>query len=230
MAADGGRCGGGLVKLTDVQSSVAQLLAQGMSPPGIAEELGMTRQGVHEVAKRLTVMGLLRLLGDLPRHAVATTYPDRSASVLCSVLPDLGWRPDELSRIRRDECRGGIVPPPNQSPELWSGQAIRVVDWQHGEVRWCVQGALTVSPDGSGRSRSTPWQRSVIVHRKCQQVGADHLARGGVTTSDLAWIVAPGNVSADERVGLTLAVAWVLESRALLDIDMLQVTTVLSGG
>lgn len=210
------------MKLTDVQDSVVQLLAQGIAPPVIADQLSMTRQGVHEVMKRLTKLGVLRLPGDLPRGARVTTYPSRSASVLCWVLPDLGWWSDELSRIRRDESRGGIVPPPGDRPvESWTGQAIRLVDWRHGP-HWCVQGSLVVNPDGAG-----PTQRTVVVHRERQQVGSAQLDRGGVATADLPWLTIPVDMTTDERVGLTLAVAWVLESRALLDVDMLRATTIL---
>lgn len=212
-----------------MQDSVVQLLAQGMTPPEVAEHLGMTRQGVHEVMKRLTKMGMLRLPGDLPRGARATTYPARAASVLCGVLPDLEWWSDELARVRRDESKGGIVPPPgDRSVESWTGQAIRLVDWQHGP-HWCVQGSLVVSPDGAGQSRHAPEQRTMVVHCERQQVGSAQLDRGGVITTDLPWLTILASMTPDERVGLTLAAAWVLESRALLDVDMLRATTMLGG-
>ena len=226
------------MQLTDAQSWLLPLLTRRMTPQAIQEELGWSKQRFYYVLNSLGDTGLLRAFGEMPTGGAASTFPTQEfVDAVSLALPSVGWNKTLIRRVAKTQARAGILPPDTAggrySRTEWTGHAVRRAEWTTVQGRrWVVHGLLEPREDGAEWSLRTPDTRIVRVWKDGALVHSWDEQRGLMVTLDLIrdrlGIVGP--VTGDHKVGLTLMVAWVLESRALLDADSLANATVLGGG
>jgi hypothetical protein len=218
-----------VITLTEPQSKLVPLLEQRLTPQEIIGRLDWSRQYLSVVMQSLTKTGLLRSEGELPPKARASTSPTSEELDLWETVVDqegrIGCDEAKVSRVRRNLTRVGMHRPDDRPK--WSGHTIRRIEWSHNGGRWVVQGLLVPRSDGRHWSNATPDYRIVTVSWDDGRPEYWLDGRGLVVP-----IGSVGNVFAelptDELIGLTMAVAWVMESRALLDPDALS-SSILDG-
>lgn len=211
-----------MITLTEPQSKLLHLLRQRAATQEVVNQLGWSRQQLHAVLKQLTRVGLLRSEGELPTGARASVFPSADALELWSAVMTqdrIGCDDATATRVRRDLTRVGMLRPDDR-PQ-WSGHTIRRVEWRRDGGSWVVQGLLIPRSDGRNWSHATPDHRAVTVswgaeRPFCWVDYRDLIVTTGCIPSPLV-----DSLPLDEQVGLTMSVAWVLESRALLDAEAL---------
>lgn len=220
-----------MVTLSDAQSNLMRLLTRRMTPQQIMGELDWSSTRLYAVMKELTTLGLLRSAGELPPGAESLTWPSQEWIDGCALaLPALGWGDALVKRLMRYQSRAGQFPPEaderyGYSRTDWTGHAVRRVEW--GD--WVVQGLILPRPDSRYWKQAAPDFRAVSL---C------HLPANNTPLLDEGnwWIrgrIVPiaefrrdtGGFTLKEEVALTMAVAWVVESRALLDVEALEMMT-----
>jgi hypothetical protein len=218
------------MQLTGAQSRLLPLLEERLSVQEITARLDWRRQRYSVVLGELATLGLLRGLGELPADARAETFPSHQ-TVEATLL---GMQMVGLSEARAvselsTQARAGIVPPSAGARySQWTGFAVRRVSYTWASEQWVIQGHLSPRYDGAHASRYTPQERLVEVLTSPSDSRVWRERRGLIVPqrmiSDLF-----GLLSLDEQVALTMCVAWVMETRALIDAEALTKTTVLAG-
>lgn len=214
------------MKLSEPQAAVLDLLNRRLSPQSMLIELDWTRSRLYKVMDELTEIGLLRALGELPDGAKSLTWPSQEWIDGCALaLPAVGWDDALVKRLQRDQSRAGQFPPEaddryGYSRTDWTGHAVRRVEWDN----WVVQGLIIPRLDGRYWKQATPEFRAVSLNEYPLLDDGHWLTRGRTVPISLMRRRIPAGLSPDVQVGLTMAVAWVMESRALLDSEALEVT------
>lgn len=221
------------MKLSEPQTSVIDLLNRRFSVQSMLTELGWARSRLYKVMDELTEIGLLRAMSELPDGAKTETDPPTLWIDGCALsFPLLGWDDAVVKRLLRERSRFGQFPPEaddryGYSRTEWTGHGTRRVEW--GD--WVVQGLLLPRLDGRYWIKATPDFRAVSLNDMplLDQDKDGHLCwltRGRIVSMDQVRrhrrvdLVA---ASPAEVAGLTMTVAWVMESRALLDLEALRV-------
>lgn len=214
-----------MITLTEPQSKLVPLLEQRLTPQEIIGRLDWSRQYLSMVMQSLTRAGLLRSEGELPPKARASTSPTSEELELWETVVDqsdrIGCDEAKATRVRRNLTRVGMHRP-NDRPK-WLGHTIRRVEWSvSGLSTWVVQGLLVPRPDGRHWSNATPDYRIVVLSEDSWRPTYWLDERGSVVPSgSLAHQTEFAELPTNVLVGLTMAVAWVLESRALLGAEAL---------
>lgn len=225
--------------LTHLQSTVLELLQQRQPVPQIAKTVNMNRTNLHSgPIRQLASKGIIRGTGELFPHAVWRTYPSTTSAAVMTAAVDaattrLGYPQRVYSTLVRDgRATGMMARPVATGAPPWTGQSVRRVEWWD-EADWVVQGLLVPRPDGS-RGR-TPDHRAVIVADPTANWATVWLSErgsagavGSHASSSLMYPIRETrhhlpDVSKRNLVQLTLAIAWVLETRAVLDLPALAV-------
>ena len=225
------------MELSETAQQVLGLLQARRRRVEITAALSITPGVYHHHLATLTRAGLLREDGELPIGARAMTSPAGEVTAAqVQMFQAIGWNREIIRRVWRQHGLFGMFPPesPDRTPrEQWTGQSFRRVEWPHGQSRWVVQGILLPRPDGQPVDRFAPAERAVVVSDvEAQQEVRWWDWRGLVVTTELVreWFDLNSRpLSVDHVVGLTVAVAWVMEARALIDKESLAVTAVLGG-
>lgn len=213
------------MKLSEPQAAVLDLLNRRLSPQRMLTELDWARSRLYKVMDELTEIGLLRALGELPDGAKSLTWPSQEWIDGCALaLPAVGWDDTLVKRLQRDQSRAGQFPPEaddryGYSRTDWTGHAVRRAEW--GD--WVVQGLILPRLDGRYWKQATPEFRAVSLNEMPLLDSGGAWLRRGVTVP----VGMIRDLDIGDEIGLTMAVAWVMESRALLDVEAL---AILSGG
>lgn len=209
----------------DLQDRVFEALAEGESPSEIMHKLSLRRDKYYGILDSLERdLGVLSRIGDLPPGAVTELCPPAEATDLFRGLgvdtDNVGWSVSTLGKLKSLCARYGWLEPPSPDSRYnrsrWTGQAVRRVDFSHGENSYMVCGFLVPRVDKKTWQRATPKFRVIHVSRNGEQAQSAWVAeRGQVvnirTVNYLGPVKHNGELSA-----LAVAIAWVLESRALL--------------
>lgn len=221
------------MKLSEPQTSVIDLLNRRFSVQSMLTELGWARSRLYKVMGELTEIGLLRALGELPDGAKTETDPPTLWIDGCALsFPLLGWDDAVVKRLLRERSRFGQFPPEaddryGYSRTEWTGHGTRRVEW--GD--WVAQGVIIArSTDRRYWIQATPDFRAVSLNNTplLDQDEDGFLCwptRGRVVPIDTIRRCNQTNLldaSPAEEIGLTMAVAWVMESRALMDLEALE--------
>lgn len=214
------------MNLTEAQASLMDLLAKRMTPQRITLTLDWSSARLYAVMKELTVLGVLREAGELPSGAESRVWPPAKWIDGCALaLPELGWDADEVRRMQRDQSRAGQFPPESGGRHIrsdWTGQAIRRVEW--GD--WVVQGLILPRLDRRYAMQAAPKFRAMSINDVPLLDEGSWWTRGRIVPIDAIRLATirrePVGFTLDEQVALTMAVAWVMESRALLDVEALE--------
>lgn len=217
------------MQLTEQQATVISLLEQRRTRQEITDALGFSRAYYYQLLDKFSGYGLLRAEGELPVGAESATWPSGPWVSICqrasSLLED--WDPALIHRENRHQARAGLMPA-KTDPAQWRGHTTRRVDWLFDGHRWVVQGLLVPHVD----PQAVAADRTVVVTEASDPInGVDddwRTTRGGIVPMGMLDRPQMGDLSLDERTGLTLAVAWVLEARALLTPEAVIKATVLA--
>lgn len=211
-----------------VEREVFGLIQTGASPIEVMGELGISRYKYDSAMSKLTDIGALGGWGQLPEGAEAEMCPSSFVSSwLTEVLSSADWPNTVGDPVKAICARYGIIRPQSTDPRYtfanWEGQAFRRVDFTATDgTDYMVVGALMPRTDKKRWKEGVPRNRVVYVE------SADVM-------SSLVW--PRGRSISSERIcaalshhiigpiglrGLTLAIAWVCEARALFPERMVE--------
>lgn len=204
-----------------IVDEVFELIAVGVAPADVMSDLGISRYQYDSALIDLTDRGVISHGGELPEDAKVELCPTAAVSSLILDVFTLHDRPEHTMLTSRSLCtRYGIVVPTSADPRYtranWTGQAFRRVDFTTPDgADFMVVGTLIPRMDKRRWKEATPSGRVVCIDTR--NVTLSFVApRGGFLSSEIV----DSALSRLEQhnlasVGLTLAVAWVCEARAL---------------
>lgn len=198
---------------------VLQLIMGGATPAAIKNELGITHYQYYKVISELEAREALSRLGDLPTGAVTEVCPPPEITGLfATAIQGSGITSRTLASARVLCTRYGLHAPPaydeRYTRSQWQGQFGRRVDFDHDGVTYMVYGALVPRTDKRAWDKAAPVFRLIYIESDVlKQPLLRRLERGRpVSLCSLTDEL----FCAELYVGLSLAVAWVNESRAVL--------------
>lgn len=202
-------------------SEVFQLIRAGAEPAEVMFELDISRYRYDAALDGLVAMGALGQSGQLPDSAEPEICPPSIVSKLfLDIFDSTDWSSRITSGVRSMCSRYGIIEPTTEDPRYtfanWTGQAFRRVDFTASDGReYMVVGALMPRADRKRWKQGVPYVRTVYIERDDSQISMIW-QRGRFLSSDrvLAMMGYPRDAT-DLISELTLAIAWVCETRAL---------------
>lgn len=218
---------------------LAHLIA-GESRSEAIKGLNISSEWYSQKLKALEDVGRVSRIGDLPVGATTELCPPPEAvSLFDDMSRKVGWLDPLVSRVRTFISRYGWMAPPNPDERYdrsqWSGHAVRRVDFNFTEEIVCIDpgkvpgrtshsltstymvcGFLAPRMDKQPWYRATPQYRTVRIERSDGTRRAWDAERGRPIPIDSVHLLLLAKNDQELR-DLALAVAYVLETRAILD-------------
>lgn len=219
-----------------IEDRILDRLLAGEQPKTIYTALSISREWYYKKIKTLEETGRLSRIDELPPGSTVELCPTAET---VDMFDDMlaGMKQHVVSRIRIALARYGWMTPPNPDDRYnrsqWSMHAVRRVDFQHHEdtydlpgytINYMVCGFLVPRVDNQPWYRAMPNRRVIYVERDLAEVG--HVETWS-WIAERDRVISPTNVercapiaaisSNQELKALSLASAFVLETRTLLD-------------
>lgn len=206
-----------------IEHQVFRLILNGTGPIDVMDELGISRYRYDSALSKLASMGAVGRLWQLPDGADAEMFPSNIMStLLADVLESASWAGRITDSVRAHGTRYGIFKPkigdPRYTFDSWEGQAFRRVDFTASDgAEYMVVGALMPRMDKKRWKEGTPYNRAVYIESEDRDILVSFVWPRGLCLSSYR-VSDALNYPLDSELlihSLTLAIAWVCETRAL---------------